>query len=49
LLESNHALLTIRNAAQSGTEGYTQLQKEVKELQAKLKVKVEEDESESEL
>jgi hypothetical protein len=44
VLESNHALLTIKSAAQSRTEGYTQLQKEVKELEAKLKVK--EDESE---
>jgi hypothetical protein len=44
VLESNHALLAIKSAAQSGTEGYAQLQKEVKELQAKLKVK--EDESE---
>ncbi len=43
-LKSQHATLKIKSTAQNGTDGYAQLQKDFKELQAKLKIK--EDESE---
>jgi hypothetical protein len=43
-LKSQHAILQIKSTAQNGTDGYAQLQKDLKELQAKLKIK--EDESE---
>ncbi len=43
-LEAKHTMLTIKSAAQNSTEGYTQMQKDLKELQLRLKSK--EDESE---
>ncbi len=43
-LEAKHTILTIRSTAQNGTDGYAQMQKDIKELQARLKSK--EDESE---
>jgi predicted nucleic acid-binding Zn-ribbon protein len=43
-LTSQHTILQMKSTAQNGADGYAQLQKNFKELQAKLKLK--EDESE---
>jgi hypothetical protein len=41
-LTSQHTILQMKSTAQNGADGYAQLQKNVKELQAKLKIKEDE-------